>query len=105
MRRGLGIAAVAAVVGCGIKVGRDLSATPPPQVVLDDMCGLQDYFDAVTTGQAQPPRVVRSTEVEKTEGKRAAGGVTIFAFETDYQVARLRRVLAQNWRKVPAKVM
>jgi hypothetical protein len=96
----------AVLAGCAvIKVGRDLSMVPVQQVVYDDMCGLQQYFDEIAGGTIKPPRVVRTTEFEKTEGKRAGGGKTTFAFETHDQIATLRRVLQQNWKKVPPELL
>ncbi|HEY0710061.1 MAG TPA: hypothetical protein VGG33_24835, partial [Polyangia bacterium] len=43
----LTLGAGVALGGCGITVKRDLSATQPGAVVYDDLCELQDYFDAL----------------------------------------------------------
>jgi hypothetical protein len=94
------------LAGCAaIKVGRDLSTVPVQQVVYDDMCGLQQYFDEIAGATIKPPRVVRTTEFEKTEGRRAGGGKTTFAFETHDQLATLRRVLEQNWKDLPPELL
>lgn len=104
-RRRWAIAGAVVAAGCAIKVGRDLSSVPVQQVVYDDMCGLQGYFDEIAAGVIRAPRVVRSSELEKTEGMHAAGGVTTIAFETKDQLEALRRVLSENWKNVPQELL
>ena len=99
---GAGALALAAVVGCGIGVGRDLSKMPPQEVIYDDVCKVQDYFDALAQGQEKPPTVASSSDVQR--GSEAAGGVTTFAFETESQLRTVRRVLSENWTKLPPKL-
>jgi hypothetical protein len=101
------LAALGAVLmlGCGIKLRRDLSSVRPEEVVYDDACGLQDYFDAIEARQAEAPRVLHTREVEKVEGKRAVGGITTIAFETEFQLRHLRRLLAANWARLPEPLM
>jgi hypothetical protein len=94
-----------ALVACAIPLGRDLSRVPPQQIVYDDVCGVQPYHDAVTTGNGKPPRAVESTELERTSSGHAIGGVVRFAFEDDFQLRELRRVLVDNWKKLPPEVM
>jgi hypothetical protein len=90
---------------CSIAIRRDLSATPPGQVGFDDMCGLQEYFDALAIGTSPPPRVVNALDLEgMSEGKRVRGGRERFAFERDFQLKHVRRVLDENWRRLPEGV-
>lgn len=102
-QRGAGAAALASVLGCGISVGRDLSQMPPQAVVYDDVCKVQDYFDALAQGHEKAPNIGTSSEVQKGEG--ATGGITRFIFETDSQLRNVRRVLSDNWTKLPPKLM
>ena len=37
-------------------------------------------------------------------GKRVHGGKERFAFENDFQLKHLRRVLNENWRRLPEQV-
>jgi hypothetical protein len=97
----------AAVIACSsIAVRRDLSAVPPGQVGFDEMCGLQDYFDALEARSASPPRVVSAVDLEGagTDGKVVHGGRERFAFETEFQLKQLRRVLDQNWKRLPEPI-
>ena len=99
----LGCGLALAVVGCGIVVSRDLSAVPPGQVGFDDMCGLQAYFDALEIKTSPAPRVVSALDLEGTSstGKAMRGGRERFAFENDFQLRQLKRVLNENWRRLP----
>ncbi len=92
-------------VACSIGIQRDLSAVPPGQVGFDDMCGLQDYFDALEIKTSPPPRMVSAVNLEGSSGgKVLQGGRERFAFESDFQLKHLRRVLAQNWKRLPDPV-
>jgi hypothetical protein len=92
-------------VACSIAVRRDLSAVPAGQVGFDDMCGLQDYFDALEIGTSEPPRVVTALDLEGTSGGKAVrGGKERFAFENEFQLKHLRRILNENWRRLPDQV-
>jgi len=93
-------------VACSIAIRRDLSAVPPGQVGFDDMCGLQEYFDALEIKTSPPPRVVSALDLEGggSDGKRTRGGKERFAFENDFQLKHLRRVLQENWRRLPDPV-
>jgi len=100
---------VALSVACGIAIRRDLSALPAGQVGFDDMCGLQGYFDALQIGTSPPPRVVSALDLESAAavasgGKRARGGRERFAFENDFQLKNARRVLNENWHRLPEGV-
>ncbi|HXN31242.1 MAG TPA: hypothetical protein VN894_05245, partial [Polyangiaceae bacterium] len=97
---GCGVAVLA--VGCGIAIRRDLSAVPPGQVGFDDMCGLQAYFDALAIKTSPAPRVVSALDMEGASGgKTLRGGKERFAFENDFQLKHLKRVLSENWRRLP----
>jgi hypothetical protein len=93
-------------VGCGIAVQRDLSAIPPGQVGFDDMCGLQEYFDALEIKSTAPPRIVSALDMEgqQSGGKVTHGGQERFAFESDFLLKHLRRVLNENWRRLPEPI-
>lgn len=100
-----GAVGAVAFTACGIGVQRDLSRTPPREVIYDDLCGVQDYHDTLLMNKADPPSVANTNELESTEGKRRSGGRTRFAFEAPYQLQILRRVLKENWKRVPDKIM
>ena len=90
---------------CGVAIRRDLSTVQPGQVGFDDMCGLQEYFDALEIKTSPPPRVVNALDLEGTNsGKRVRGGKERFAFENDFQLGHVRRVLNENWRRLPETV-
>jgi hypothetical protein len=97
---------VAFAVGCGIAIRRDLSAVPAGQVGFDDMCGLQGYFDAIEIKTSPPPRVVSALDLEgaSSGGKVLRGGKERFAFENDFQLTQLKRVLNENWRRLPDQI-
>jgi hypothetical protein len=108
MSRALGLLVVGLVlvgVACGIVIQRDLSAVQPGQVGFDDMCGLQEYFDALEIKTSPPPRLVSSFDIEGSSGgKPIRGGKERYAFENDFLLKHLRRVLNENWRRLPEKV-
>lgn len=91
--------------GCGIALRRDFSKVTPQAVVFDDLCGLQDYHDALVENKAPPISVVSSTELTKENGDRPAGGKTTFAFDSEFQLSHLRRILGDNWKRLPDEVM
>jgi hypothetical protein len=114
MRQSLRIAVVLGLVvltvACGVAIRRDLSALPAGQVGFDDMCGLQGYFDALQIGTSPPPRVVSALDLEGAPGgggsggKPTRGGRERFAFDNDFQLKHVRRVLNENWHRLPEKV-
>jgi hypothetical protein len=96
---------VSASVACSIAIRRDLAAIPAGQVGFDDMCGLQEYFDALEIKTSRPPRVVNALDLEGASGgRRVRGGKERFAFDNDFQLKHLRRILNENWRRLPASV-
>ena len=108
MSRALGLLVVGVAficVTCSIAIRRDLSTVQPGQVGFDDMCGLQEYFDALEIRTSPPPRVVSALDLEGTAGgKPVRGGKERFAFENDFQLKHVRRVLNENWRRLPETV-
>ncbi len=110
VRRGVWLAGAAmalagAALGCSIALKSKLGTTTAQQVLMDDSCGLQDYFDTLTLKKAAAPALVSSSDLEKTTGKRAAGGRSRFAFATEFQLKHLRRVLADSWRPLPGSLV
>jgi hypothetical protein len=101
----VGVGLILAGLGCGIAVQRDLSAIPPGQVGFDDMCGLQEYFDALEIKSTAPPRIVSALDMEgQSGGKATRGGQERFAFDSDFLLKHLRRVLNENWRRLPEPI-
>jgi hypothetical protein len=97
--------ASAAPIACSIAVRRDFAAIPPGQIGFDDMCSLQEYFDTLEAKGASPPTVVSSLDLEGQSGDRAIhGGSARFAFQGDFQLKHLRRILNENWRRLPEQI-
>jgi hypothetical protein len=93
------------VTGCSVGIRRDLSAVPPGQVGFDDMCAVQPYFDALEMKVSPPPRLVSGVDLERENGSKIVrGGKERFAFENDFQLKNLRRVLSENWSRLPEPV-
>ena len=86
--------------GCAPVVKRDLSRIPAGQVGFDDLCDLQRYFDGLATKKLAPPILVSSSAIEKTATTRKSGRDR-FVFETDFQLQTIRRVLNENWKRLP----
>jgi hypothetical protein len=97
----LGVGCIAIAAACGIGIRRDYSTIPAGQVGFDDLCGLQDYFDTLEARQASPPALVSAIDVENQGDQRIQGGKNRFAFETEFQLKHLRRVLDENWNRLP----
>jgi hypothetical protein len=103
--RWLALAVAGLATACSIAIQRDLSSVPPGQVGYDDMCGLQEYFDALEIKSSPPPRILNARDLDGTyQGKHVRGGQERFAFENDFQLKHLRRVLNENWRRLPESV-
>lgn len=83
---------------CGPALKRDLTKVPVGQVGFDDMCGLQAYFDEFEMKKQVPPRLINSAQVD---GETSRGGRSRFAFETEFQLRTVRRVLDENWQRLP----
>jgi hypothetical protein len=89
-------------VACGIAIKRDLSTIPQGQVGFDDMCGLQEYFDALEGKAAKEPVSVSSLDLEGGDGiKTVRGGRVRLLFEGDFLLKHAKRVLMENWRRLP----
>jgi hypothetical protein len=92
-------------LACGIAIKRDLSTIPQGQVGFDDMCGLQDYFDGLDAKVAKEPAVVSSVDLEGGDGiKTVRGGKARIAFEGPFLLKHGKRVLNENWRKLPEEL-
>jgi hypothetical protein len=90
-----------AAAACSIGIRRDYSHIPPGQVGFEDLCGLQDYFDTLEARQAEEPPLVSAVDIEGGAGKPVHGGKNRYAFETEFQLKHLRRVLGENWKNLP----
>jgi hypothetical protein len=97
----LSVSVISATLACSIAIRRDLSTVPAGQVGFDDMCGLQEYFDALETRTSPPPRLVSAVDLDGSGGKSVRGGKERFAFENDFQLRHVRRILEENWRRLP----
>lgn len=98
-------AAGAFAAGCSIGVLRDLHGTTPSQVVFDDACGVQDYYDTIALRKAAPPTIEVTSEMESREGKRVRGGHARYAFQTEYQLKMVRKILTENYSRVPEEAL
>jgi len=96
----MGAVLIAAACGPGVK--RDLSNVPVGQVGFDDLCRLQNYYDTLAIKQASPPALIDAADIERiSDGNTARGGRARFAFETDFQLTTVKRVLEENWKDLP----
>jgi hypothetical protein len=95
-------AAALTASGCGVTVQRDLSTAKASEVVFDDMCGLQDYFDGLKDTTLAPPAEAFAQDM--TNEKGTAGGRTRFVFASEFQLHHLKKVLAENWKRLPENV-
>jgi hypothetical protein len=101
-RVALVLALLVGVAACGVAIKRDLSTIPAGQVGFEDLCGLQEYFDAIEAGVQEEPAVANANESEgESGGKTVRSGRARIVFETDFQLDNLSRVLDQNWRNLP----
>jgi hypothetical protein len=92
-------------VACSIVIKKDMSKVPPGQVGFDDMCGLQEYFDSLEAHVAKEPQIVSSLDLEGGDGiKTVRGGKTRLTFQGDFLLKNLRRVLDDNWRRLPEEL-
>jgi hypothetical protein len=95
----------AAMFGCAVGVRRDLSKTPPNEVIFDDQCHLQDYFDDMARGFQSPPTLIRSDEIQTIESDRSLGGHSTYRFGENTSLKALRRLLSENWKPVPKEIL
>jgi hypothetical protein len=102
----VGVVSSVSALACGIAVKRDLSTVNQGQVGYDDMCNLQEYFDSIEAGTAKEPVTASSIDLEGGgDGQRKArGGQVRLVFEGDFLVANARRVLEDNFRRLPKEV-
>jgi hypothetical protein len=92
------------LVGCGIGIQRDLSTMKASEVVYDDACGLQEYFDALKSPQVSPPSETFSQDFSQEGPDKGVGGKTRFLFSSDFQMFYVKRMLTQNWKRLPPEV-
>jgi hypothetical protein len=86
----------------GITLSRDLSKIPAGQVGFDDMCNLQGYFDSLEAGVSKEPAVASSLDLEGGDGdKTIRGGKVRLVFQGEFLLSAARRVLEENWRRLP----
>src|SRR5688572_9908912 len=67
--------------GCGVTIKRDLSAVKPTEVVYDDLCGLQEYFDALKDSSLAPPTETFARDLNSDDRARPLGGRKRFRFD------------------------
>lgn len=91
--------------GCGIAVSRDLSKLNPSNVVFDDACGLQPYFDEMKAQKAEGPSRIQSMEFGQNADGTPGGGRDVFRFEYGAPRRELERVLAANFRDLPPELV
>jgi hypothetical protein len=102
---GAAVLLVAALVGCAVGVRRDLAKVPPREVIFDDQCHVQDYFDDVARGRERPPALVHSDEIQTSDSEKTLGGRSTYLFEENTSLPALRRLLLENWKPLPAAMM
>ena len=102
---GAAVLVAAALVGCAVGVRRDLAKASPSEVILDDQCHLQDYFDDLARGREKPPALVRSDEIQTSDSEKTLGGRSAYLFGENTSLPALRRLLLENWKPLPAAVM
>jgi hypothetical protein len=92
------------LLACGVGVKRDLSKSTPNQVLMDDTCGLQDYFDEISAKAVDPPVLVHSQEIENVAKDQTMGGTSSYSVGPGLSRATLRRLLDENWKPLPPHV-
>jgi hypothetical protein len=102
---GAAVLVAAALVGCAVGVRRNLDKVAPNQVIFDDQCHVQDYFDDLTRQRDRPPVLVRSDEIQSSDSEKTLGGRSDYLFEANTSLPALRRLLLENWKPLPAAVM
>jgi hypothetical protein len=95
----------AALVGCAVGVRRNLTKTSPSEVIFDDHCHLQDYFDDLARRRDKPPVLIRSDEIQSSDSEKTLGGRSAYLFGENTSLPALRRLLVENWKGLPAVVM
>jgi hypothetical protein len=94
-----------ATVGCSVGVRRDLSRTSPNEVIFDDHCHLQDYFDDMARGLESPPALIRSDEIETVDTEKTLGGRNAYRFGENSSLKAFRKILMENWKPVPPEIL
>jgi len=102
---GVALLFAAALVGCAVGVRRNLAKTSPNEVIFDDHCHLQDYFDNLARQRDKPPELVRSDEIQSSDSEKTLGGRSAYLFGENTSLPALRRLLQENWKPLPAAMM
>ena len=95
----------AALVGCAVGVRRNLTKISPNEVIFDDTCHLQDYFDNLARKRDKPPELVHSDEIQTSDSEKTLGGRSTYRFGDASSLPALRQLLVENWKPLPAAVM
>lgn len=98
------------VASCGPVSRRDLSGIPQRQITFDDMCHLQEYFDARRAANARPFRVEeeQSTETQAMEPDENGRMQRVMIGEGTYVVRdraarrRLAQLLGDEYDRLPS---
>jgi hypothetical protein len=83
----------------------NLAKTSPNEVIFDDHCHLQDYFDNLARQRDKPPELVRSDEIQSSDSEKTLGGRSAYRFGEASSLPGLRRLLVENWKPLPPAVM
>lgn len=102
---GAALLVTAALVGCAVGVRRNLTKISPNEVIFDDACHLQDYFDNLARKRDKPPELVHSDEIQTSDSEKTLGGRSTYRFGEGSSLPALRRLLVENWKPLPAAVM
>jgi hypothetical protein len=102
---GAAVLVVSALVGCAVGVRRNFAKVPPNEIIFDDQCHVQDYFDNLARGRDRPPALVRSDEIQASDSEKTLGGRSTYLFEENTSLPALRHLLLENWKPLPAAVM
>jgi len=102
---GAAVLVAAVLVGCAVGMRRNLTKSPPSEVIFDDQCHLQDYFDDLARGRDRPPALVRSDEIQTSASEKTLGGRSAYLFGENSSLPTLRRLLVENWKLLSAAVM
>lgn len=92
------------LLACQVGVKRDLSKSTPNQVLADDTCGLQDYFDEISAKAVDPPVLVHTQEIENVAKDQVMGGTSTYAMGPGHSRATFLRLLDENWKPLPPHV-
>ncbi len=91
--------------GCGgIVVSRELAQVKPAEVIYDDLCRLQPWFDGLSRDPRLAPAIVSATEIEHARSDGAMGGRDTFRFEPGPARDQFLRLLAAHYTRLPPEL-